>query len=147
MSIRSQRVGHDGCNLACITESLCGITETDTTLQINYSPIKTNLKKHSNLKPGSLAPGPVLLTLVVAVQPSWDLSASPPRPSKAMTLWSPCLQSPARFLIWREPLKESSGTAELSPPQLDAEVPAGLVEGPGRSKQQGGQSRSWDGLG
>ena len=36
---------------------------------------------------------------------------------------------------------------ELSPPQLDAEVPAGLAEEPGMSKQQGGQSRSWDALG
>ena len=88
----------------------------------------------------------MLLTLVLAMQPSWDLSASPFGPSKAMSHWSPCLQSPARFLIWGEPLKEHFG-AELSPPQLDAEVPAGLAEGPGMSKQQGGQSKSWDALG
>ena len=31
----------------CITDSLFCIAETNTTLEINYTPIKINLKKHN----------------------------------------------------------------------------------------------------
>ena len=51
MGTESKRV--DIC--VCITDSLCCTSETNTALQINYTPIKINVKKQEFLqqKPGS----------------------------------------------------------------------------------------------